>query len=581
MHLFQFCAIFILINNSHGIFVKENWLDGIRTNQKNYGIAVSDVNNDGDPDFIVAGYNGANFVFTYDKTSGTVTNIAQEGTPYASLRDTPGAAIGVAACDIDGDGKEEIYFLNTNQAYAGRSAYGDKIFKLRNGRYDDLFSDRVNDNMPAKGFAGRSVACVDRKGTGKYSFVLATYSAYGEGKFALIEMDESHPGNDVASGRIVLTNVGGQAGIARNTGGRGIVVGPILGNDGRSDIFFGNEGNSGLQNAGANFLFMNRGDGTFTDIAEAAGVADAGENVRGIALADFNRDGKIDIAYGNWDGPHRLFLQTRSNGNISFTNYATGSRSYETPTHIRTVIAADFDNDGVLEVLQNNIYHPRHLQPNKLFKILPSGEGVRIQNLDIGDALEPEGYGTGGAVTDFNGDGRLELMLSHGEGSSQPLTIFTVSTGTNNNWIRIQPKTKFGAPARGSAVKVTTNMGTTHLHVIDGGSGYLCEMEPYAHVGLGTETPTELSIQWPDGTTVRKALTSSDMNKVHIVDYPSEGSTDNSGPTGSTDCPIGTCHTGHIEKILEYASSVQTSAARHLTASCFLLVLQMCLCVLF
>ena len=89
---------------------------------------------------------------------------------------------GVAACDIDGDGKEEIYFLNTNQAYAGRAAYGDKIFKWRDGRYVDLYSDPVNTNLPAKSFAGRSVACVDRKGTGRYSIAVATYSYMGDGK---------------------------------------------------------------------------------------------------------------------------------------------------------------------------------------------------------------------------------------------------------------------------------------------------------------------------------------------------------------------------------------------------------------
>lgn len=273
-----------------------------------------------------------------------------------------------------------------------------------------------------------------------------------------------------------------------------------------------------MHNAGANFLFMNHGNGTFSDVATSSGVADANENVRGIALADFNQDGKIDIAYGNWDGPHRLFIQRGTGTGVQFDNFGTGS--YATPTHIRTVIAADFDNDGVLEILQNNIYHAGHLQPNKLFKIVPNGSSVDIQPLDIGDALEPEGYGTGGAVTDFNGDGKLELMLSHGEGNSQPLTIFTVNGGTGNNWLRIQPRTKYGAPARGAAVKITTNTGTNHLHVIDGGSGYLCEMEPYAHIGLGQDTPVKMSIQWPDGSVLTRDLTTNDMNKVHLVDYP-------------------------------------------------------------
>ena len=87
-----------------------------------------------------------------------------------------GAAIGVCACDIDGDGREEIYFLNTNGAYGGLAAYGDKLFKWRNGRYVDLLRDAVNTKIHAINFAGRSVACIDRKGNGKYSFALATYA---------------------------------------------------------------------------------------------------------------------------------------------------------------------------------------------------------------------------------------------------------------------------------------------------------------------------------------------------------------------------------------------------------------------
>lgn len=260
---------------------------------------------------------------------------------------------------------------------------------------------------------------------------------------------------------------------------------------------------------------MNDGKGKFTDIASRSGVQDGNENVRGIALADFNRDGWLDISYGNWDGPHRLYIQKRDAG-ITFENVV--SSSYATPTPIRTVIAADFDNDANMEIFQNNIFY-RGPQPNKLFKVTPNGASVQLQDTPIGDAREPEGYGTGAAVTDFNGDGKLELLVSHGEGNSQPLTIFTVSTGTGNNWIRVQPKTKFGAPARGAAVKVKTRGGQTQLHVIDGGSGYLCEMEPYAHIGLGQDTPVELSVQWPDGTAVTKALTAADVNKVHIIDY--------------------------------------------------------------
>ena len=59
----------------------------------------------------------------YDSASGSLKNIAVPGSPYEALMDTPGNAIGVAACDLDGDGREEIYFLNTNQVIS-RSYHG-------------------------------------------------------------------------------------------------------------------------------------------------------------------------------------------------------------------------------------------------------------------------------------------------------------------------------------------------------------------------------------------------------------------------------------------------------------------------
>lgn len=57
----------------------------------------------------------------YDRARGRLVNVApdEHGSPYYALRDRQGNAIGVAACDIDGDGREEIYFLNTNNAFSG------------------------------------------------------------------------------------------------------------------------------------------------------------------------------------------------------------------------------------------------------------------------------------------------------------------------------------------------------------------------------------------------------------------------------------------------------------------------------
>lgn len=67
-------------------------------------------------------YNGPNLVLKYDRAQKRLVNIAvdERSSPYYALRDRQGNAIGVTACDIDGDGREEIYFLNTNNAFSGK-----------------------------------------------------------------------------------------------------------------------------------------------------------------------------------------------------------------------------------------------------------------------------------------------------------------------------------------------------------------------------------------------------------------------------------------------------------------------------
>lgn len=76
----------------------------------------------------------------YDRTQNRLVNIAVDdsNSPYYALRDRAGNAIGVTACDVDGDGREEIYFLNTNNAYSGKWC----IFMLclQNGCQASIFS---------------------------------------------------------------------------------------------------------------------------------------------------------------------------------------------------------------------------------------------------------------------------------------------------------------------------------------------------------------------------------------------------------------------------------------------------------
>ncbi len=129
-------------------------------------------------------------------------------------------------------------------------------------------------------------------------------------------------------------------------------------------------------------------------------------------------------------------------------------------------------------------------------------------------------FSPGGATGDFDGDGVLEVILAHGESGTQPLTVYKVPSASTRH-LRIMPKTIQGAPARGALVSIKMDDDTIHSRVIDAGSGYLCQMEPVAHYGLGeARHPVEMTITWPDGQRVTRSLTQNDENKLHTIEHP-------------------------------------------------------------
>jgi len=290
-------------------------------------------------------------------------------------------------------------------------------------------------------------------------------------------------------------------------------------------------------------------DGTYTNQAHAVGLDDENFTGRGTALLDANGDGLIDIVYGNWNSEHRLFIQSRVGDSVTFSDQAPADM--KTASRIRTVIVADFDNDGYEEIFWNNI--PGE---NRLFRKLPTDDDwVRI---NIGDANEIDGYGTGGAVGDFDNDGMLELVVSHGESASQPLSLFKCNWGQDNHYLRVIPRTTAGAPARGSRVDLTAG-GRTQVRIIDAGSGYLCQMEPVAHFGLGTLTSVDsVTITWTDGTGCQ--FTPDGVDKVIEITY--------SDTVCSTYTPPVT--PGSVVDSPSSIAATESGAISRVTISCFI-----------
>ena len=435
------------------------------TDRLSYGVSVADINNDSKFEFIVAGFRYPNLALGF--RDGVLKNLINN----SIFSDQKRSTIGVASCDINQDGMEETYFLNTD-TYSGEKKYSDRLLNF-NKEIIDLFElpkNQKNLNLTA----GRSVVCVDRKGDGKYGFYVANYG----GPTRFYELNNN-----------LIRDIAPELKIDKVTGGRAVVAGHILGN--KMDIFAANE-------RGPNFLYLNEKD-QFYNVSTEYNTDDVLQNGRGTTLSDFLYRGNLDIINGNWEGFHRIFV----NNETTFNDMA--SKEFRVPSRIRTIISADFDNDGYDEIFMNNIG-----EPNKLFKILDDGKIIQI---NINNALERDGLGTGAAVADIDNDGVLELLISHGESGPQPLSLFK-SNIKNKKFLRIAPKTTYGAPARGATVILVTNQ-RKHAKTIDAGSGYLCQMEPVAHYGFReNETIKNVIVKWTDGSINEYKV--KDLNKTYI-----------------------------------------------------------------
>ncbi len=433
----------------------EDITDKILDNPKrlSYGISVADINQNGKYEFIVTGFGYPNLALSYD--DGILINVASQNIFSDETRKT----IGVAACDVDRDGYEEIYFLNTD-TYSGKKKYSDRLIDLEGNNFLDMFEIEKN-KEDLNLTAGRSVACVDRKGNGEYGLYVSNYG--GPTRFYEIQDKK-------------IRDISVSLNLDKVTGGRAVVSGHILTD--RSDIFAANE-------RGPNFLLKNH-NGVFEDVAFDYRVDDVIQNGRGTALSDILYRGRLDIISGNWQGYHRAYA-LKDNQFIDI-----GNSKFDKPSRIRTIISADFDNDGYDEVFMNNI-----AEPNKLFRIRENGA---FEEIILEEGLEPDGFGTGAAVADIDDDGILELLVSRGESKEQPLTLYKAKVDKQSKYLRIKPLNKFGAPARGATVTLLTNQ-RKHSKTIDAGSGYLCQMEPVAHYGIRkNEKNFKVEVKWTDGT---------------------------------------------------------------------------------
>lgn len=265
-----------------------------------------------------------------------------------------------------------------------------------------------------------------------------------------------------------------------------------------------------------NRLFRNNGDGTFTETTDEAGVGDPNEAVtHSGAWGDFNRDGWLDLLVANLGSenegtaaPQRLY---RNNGDGTFTEVAAEAGIAD-EIYIISSAMADFNNDGWLDIAMLN--HPSHADfaagefyevPHPLFRSNGDGTFANI-NPDAVEALLETGVAdinhlTGMAWADYDMDGDLDCVLSENHGDGPLLLYENHLAAAGNQWLQAtleQPgMNRFAVGAR---VTAAHGGGEQVQYAGQGGHAFASQNSHVVHFGLGDDEAAEVAVIWNDGT---------------------------------------------------------------------------------
>jgi hypothetical protein len=312
-------------------------------------------------------------------------------------------------------------------------------------------------------------------------------------------------------------DVTAEAGIAKHIGRGMSVAFADYDNDGFTDVFVTNDNLP-------NFLFRNRGDGTFEEVALEAGVA-LTNNGRPIAsmgadFRDYDNDGRPDLNVTALAG--ETFPVFRNIGNRLFQD-ATHQSRLATLTTTRSGWSNgffDFNNDGWKDLFTANsdvndlidLYQPTHYtQPNSVFANLGNGTFLDV-SAEAGLRLARAHRGS--AFADFNNDGKIDVVVS---ALGEPAELWQNISPDVNHWLILKLT---GTRSNRDGIGAKIRVGNQSNHVTTA-VGYASSSPQSVHFGTGKLEKVELiEIRWPSG--IVQTLRNIPTNQVLDVREPAK-----------------------------------------------------------
>jgi len=469
------------------------------------GVALLDFNNDGHLDIFLVNSgkleDPVKLPANFARREPAFWNRLYRQNPDGSFTDVTAAAglsdagnnygMGVAAGDYNNDGFADLYVTN----------YGRNVLYRNNG--NGTFSDVTAEAGVAAGGWSVSAGFLDFDNDGQLDLFVTRYLDWEISRNIICGRPfpaYCRPDKFAGVSNLLFHNEGGgrfrdvseSSGITSVKGkALGVAFNDYDGN-GFPDIFVANDGME-------QFLFHNKGDGTFRERALEAGVAfsDDGQSYAGmgVAFADYDNDGRPDIAVTNLALEKYALYRNDGSGQFSYSSLTTGLAALTARNSGWGAGLYDFDNDGwkdlfvaqshVLDNVEKIHSGLRYLEPPALFR----NEAGRFEKSVL--AHLPSVAGRGAAFGDLNNDGYVDAVVSLLAG--RPMVL--LNRGGQNHWLTLKLA---GLHSNRSGIGAIVKVGKQWAYATASGS-YLSASDERLYFGLGSGKQATVEIVWPGG----------------------------------------------------------------------------------